>query len=98
MHALNENDYKLFKSICKLPQKSLMKTLYQILKKKYDKIIVTQDYIFAQGEIPIALVAHMDTVHKENVKDFYEYYDKEIISILSVRHRELVEMIDVEFI
>lgn len=75
MHALNENDYKLFKSICKLPQKSLMKTLYQILKKKYDKIIFTQDYIFAQGEIPIALVAHMDTVFNSPPTNIY--YDRE---------------------
>lgn len=32
------------------------------LKKYYSEVISTKDYIIAIGEIPIALVAHMDTV------------------------------------
>lgn len=75
MHVLNENDYKLFKSICGLKQKSLMKTLYHILKKRYDKIILTKEYIFAVGEVPIALVAHMDTVFENPPLEIY--YDRE---------------------
>lgn len=32
------------------------------LKKYYPNVVETKDYIFAEGSIPIALVAHMDTV------------------------------------
>lgn len=43
--------------------------LVQFLHKYYfeDDIIVTQDYILALGNIPVALVAHTDTVCQESV-------------------------------
>lgn len=44
------------------------------LKKKYKKIIETKDYIVAEGDIPIALVAHMDTVFPRPAQDIY--YDR----------------------
>ena len=44
-------------------------TLYlaKLLTEKYKKVILDKDreYIYAKGDIPIMLVAHMDTVHKE---------------------------------
>ena len=46
----------------------------QYLQGKYDNVIATKDYIVAIGEIPIALVAHMDTVFKTPVSDLY--YDQ----------------------
>ena len=46
----------------------------QYLKAKYDNVIVTKDYIIAIGNIPIALIAHMDTVFKIPVSDLY--YDQ----------------------
>ena len=37
-------------------------------------MLVTDQYIFAKGNIPIMLVAHLDTVHKTPVKELF--YDK----------------------
>lgn len=47
-----------------MTQPQLLNVLAEYLKKKYDKIEVTKDYILAYGDIPIALVAHCDTVEK----------------------------------
>ncbi len=76
MQKLTDNDYKLFKSIVSLKQSSLQKTLEAFLNKKYDTVISRKEYLFAKGDIPIALVAHMDTVFQKPPKDIY--YDREM--------------------
>jgi len=38
------------------------------------KVIKTKEYVFAQGTIPVLLVAHLDTVHKQLPE---VYYDRE---------------------
>ena len=45
-----------------MTQDELHHTLEEYLKRKYSNIISTNDYIIAEGNIPVALVAHMDTV------------------------------------
>ena len=75
MQVLSKGDYKLFTSICSLTQKGLKKTLASYLTKYYKTVHSTKDYIFAEGDIPIALVAHMDTVWKTPPKDIF--YDRE---------------------
>lgn len=74
MRVLNEQDYRLFERLVSLSQKEMRKAMAQYLKAKYDKVIITKDYIVAIGDIPIALVAHMDTVFKTPVSDLY--YDQ----------------------
>lgn len=74
MRVLNQNDYKLFETIAELSQEGLRKTLSNFLKRKYQKVTITKDYIYAEGTIPIALVAHMDTVFKNPPTDIY--YDQ----------------------
>lgn len=76
MNNLSEKDYKLFKKIVSLSQKELKAGLEQIVKNVYkEKTIITNDYIVGIGDIPIALVAHMDTVFNVPVKDLY--YDRQ---------------------
>jgi hypothetical protein len=53
--------WKLFKM--NIPRLRLH--LVEVLRKYYKKMTVTPDYIYAEGDIPIMLVAHMDTVHKK---------------------------------
>lgn len=76
MHKLTDGDYKLLKSVVSLKQSSLLKTLEVFLKKKYDEVIATKEYLIAKGTIPVALVAHMDTVFKTPPKNIY--YDREM--------------------
>jgi hypothetical protein len=57
-------ELKTFEQLASLSQSSLKKVLASFLPRHYSKVIETDDYIFAEGDIPIALVAHMDTVFK----------------------------------
>lgn len=51
--------------IMRQSQSNLQLTMTKFLKKYYTKVRATNRFIIAEGEIPICLVAHMDTVHKE---------------------------------
>lgn len=69
----NETILPEFVDICKKTQMELIEWLPQILVQSgYTDIIQNDGYIYAKGTIPVLLTAHMDTVHKERVKDFYE--------------------------
>lgn len=57
----------LVKNLCNLPVNKLYNILVNFLHKKgYKKIYHNAHYIMAEGEIPICLVAHMDTVGEYN--------------------------------
>jgi hypothetical protein len=68
---LTTNEYKLFEQLVSLNQTQLHKLMGDFLKKKYDQVKITKDYIYAVGDIPIALVAHLDTVFKFPVSQMY---------------------------
>lgn len=74
MRVLSDSDYKLFERLVSLSQKELKKAMAQYLKAKYKNVIFTKDYLVAIGDIPIALVAHLDTVFKTPVSNLY--YDQ----------------------
>lgn len=66
----------LLQKIIRIPtQAHLHKTLTKFLQKHYKTVIQRPEYIMAEGDIPIALVAHMDTVHKR--KPLQIFYDQE---------------------
>ena len=66
---------KNFIKVCKMTQEDLKKyTKNTLLKMGYPKVTVGDGFVYAQGELPILLVAHLDTVHKELPKTIY--YDK----------------------
>lgn len=70
---LNKTAFPEFIKICKLSAKSLKQYLSGLMKEIYpDNTFIGDGYIYCRGEIPVLLTAHMDTVHKELVKDFYE--------------------------
>lgn len=62
-----------FIKICKKSQKDLIEWLPKmLLKSGYTDIVKGDGYIYAKGTIPVLLTAHMDTVHKNRMIDFYE--------------------------
>lgn len=69
----DEKQFNFFKSIAILPQDTLKKTLGGYLRKIYGKknVVSKAEYIYATGDIPICLVAHMDTVHKTLPAEIY---------------------------
>lgn len=56
---------KKFEDICKMTQPEVKSYMHQyLLSKKYD--VVNEDgFLYAKGTVPVLLVAHMDTVHKD---------------------------------
>lgn len=68
-----------FISICKMSQKKLKRFLVKELKKYYDedKIFARDGFVFAIGDIPVMITAHMDTVHSNPIKDYYEWTEKQ---------------------
>ena len=72
MQKFPNKDYKLFKDLVSLKQEDLKILLSKFLKKYYkDNIIETEEYIIGIGNIPIALVAHMDTVFETPPRKIY---------------------------
>lgn len=63
-----------FRNILKADQKELKQMLISKMSEYDYEIIVSaadDGYIYAKGDIPIMLVAHMDTVHTKDVKEIY---------------------------
>lgn len=58
-----------FTKICKMTQKEIKKYLTNYLKSKYNNVTEMDGFVYAEGSFPVLLVAHMDTVHKETVKN-----------------------------
>ena len=75
MRVLNKQEYKLFQELVKLNQFNLKLVLSKYLRSIYKEVIETPDYLCAKGDIPIALVAHMDTVFNSPPKNIF--YDRE---------------------
>lgn len=73
----NETNYPEFIKICKLEQMVLKEILVDELLAAGYEVSYGDGYLYAKGTIPVLLTAHMDTVHKIPVIDYYEYYDEE---------------------
>lgn len=59
---------KSFNKICRMSQKELKNYVTMRLKETHREVTVADGFVYAQGSFPVLLVAHMDTVHKELVK------------------------------
>lgn len=57
-----------FETICRMTQMELKVALKNALGVIGYDVVEDDGYLYAQGTIPVLLVAHMDTVHKEPVK------------------------------
>lgn len=70
MKELNKQDISLFEKLVHMNQKEVASIMSKFLKELYteQEVIVADEYIIAKGTIPIALLAHMDTVADENRK------------------------------
>jgi hypothetical protein len=66
---------KLMKYLCNLNQADLKTVLHNFLLSNYEKVINTNEYLIAEGTLPICLVAHLDTVFKQTPHEIF--YDKE---------------------
>lgn len=70
---------KSFESICKMTQNGVKEYMNAYLTSKGYNTINKDGFLYAKGTIPVLLVAHMDTVHKETCKEVV-YKDGKISS------------------
>ena len=54
-----------FEEILRMRQKELKHYLSGYLKKAGYSVINKKGFLYAKGEVPVLLVAHLDTVHQE---------------------------------
>lgn len=64
-----------FIEICKMNQTNLKKYVTKQLEHTHDIILTGDGYVYAKGDFPVLLVAHMDTVHK-NLPTIISYNSK----------------------
>ena len=72
---------KLIKKLCSLNKRSLEIMLIKYLKELGYTIKFSNEYIIAEGQLPVCLLAHMDTVFAQPPKNFF--YDKEKTTLWS---------------
>ena len=74
MRVLTNKEVQLMENLVGVTQESLRSVLYKYLKQHYKKVIYDDAFLIAHGDIPIALVAHMDTVFKSPADELF--YDR----------------------
>ena len=79
MKTLTKKEISLMENLAGVNQKSLQKILYKFLKQNYKKVTYNKEFLLAHGNIPVALVAHMDTVFKQPAKEVFYDKDKNVM-------------------
>ena len=69
---------KFFEKICGMTQRELKRFLKKELKNRKRTVVNGDGFLFSEGDVPLLLVAHMDTVHKETPKEII--YSKGTVS------------------
>lgn len=59
---------KSFENICKMTQPEVKRYMKKFLADKQYNVVDQDGFLYAKGTVPVLLVAHMDTVHKERCK------------------------------
>lgn len=73
MNKFNNEEFKLYKKILGMSQKGLLYSMDYFLHRFYKKILTTNKYICAEGDVPVIVCAHLDTVFsKPPVNIFYD--------------------------
>lgn len=77
MPLLTEKELSFFNKLINLNQIEMLKVMSSFLKKRYKDVRVSDKYIYAVGDIPIALVAHLDTVSDTYEGETFKYGGKD---------------------
>lgn len=68
-----------FERILRLPQKELKAALAEELQERSYEVKVRNGFLYAPGELPVLLIAHLDTVHRYPVKHICYSRDEKIV-------------------
>ena len=72
-------DYELFERILRLPQQKLKGMLESHLIRSGYRPVSERGFLYASGELPVLLVAHLDTVHHQTVRDICYSAERRIV-------------------
>ena len=67
---------ELIEQLVCMKQIATHKFMFSFLKKHYNKVVNDKSFVYAVGDIPIALVAHMDTVFEDSKEQKELFYDQ----------------------
>ena len=73
-------DRKMLEKIYRMSEKDLKNFVKQKLQKTYKRVVCQNGFVFAQGTFPVLLVSHLDTVHKERVREIIYSDNGNVIS------------------
>lgn len=73
-----ENCRGLLEGLFKISEVGLLKALGDFISNKYSNVEITEDYVYAEGNIPVMLIAHVDTVFRQPIRQF-TYNEKRAI-------------------
>lgn len=81
MATFSKKERMNYQNICHLSEQGILQLMDNFLVGKYSNIVTTPDYLYAIGDIPVALIAHADTVFKiaPLIEDFYYDPEKDVI-------------------
>ena len=68
---LTSGEAKVFNSLVKLRAESVFSAVSKFLEAYYDTIVRSNKYMYAVGDIPVALVAHADTVFSNPPEEIF---------------------------
>ena len=60
---------KSFVDICRMSQQEVKNYMVKYLSQKQYAVANNDGFLYAKGDVPVLLVAHMDTVHKQPVRE-----------------------------
>lgn len=63
---------KTFEDICKMTQHEVKKYMKDYLSSNNYNVVDEDGFLYAKGDVPVLLVAHMDTVHDKQCKNIYK--------------------------
>lgn len=63
---------KSFVDVCRMSQNEVKAYMAVYLASRGYKVVSNDGYLYAEGDVPVLLVAHMDTVHRVTPKSIYE--------------------------
>lgn len=69
----------MFKEILKLTQKELKVFCAVELRKYYKSVQNRKKFIYCKGELPVLMVAHLDTVHKQTPRDIFHDTEQNVM-------------------
>lgn len=83
MPTFSVKERRNFQNLCHLSERGVLSLMTDLLHQKYDhdKIVSTPSFVYAFGDIPVALVAHADTVFKipPALDNFFYDQDRDVI-------------------